>query len=520
MHGAAGGVGTATIQVARGYGARTIAVVSTEAKGEVARAAGADEVVLLDGFKEAVSELTGGRGVDVVAGRRRRRDFTDSLRSLATQGRLLVVGFASGQGIPEVRVNRLLLNNVDVRGVGWGAYAMTRPGFMQGQWQALLPMIESGVVKPPIGATYADGGVGAGAARHGPAPDARQVRRPGPVNPAHRAARPPGPLRLGPDRCRGASTDAPTWPSSSTSSPSPPPCVAAERGIAVLPLPVGRRAGVRRRARRGLAVGRLEARARGREHVRRLCWPSASSGRVPSPNGSAISFGLAATGAQVVAACLRNRDRRRPAPARARPARSRWSPPANAGPTARSAPAPRTCGARARSWPSCRDADLSPEARLAADAFRAVASALADRAARLRRRPRADAEGFGEDVARRRRAGRRATSCRCWGRVVQPQSAVSGWIATSPASTPPSVSNALATCGRGHVRVEVLLAAPGLDGHEDARRGRRLEGLVGQAAVLARGRRDQLGESGPDRVAGAGLVGMVATTRSSLMGRT
>ena len=57
--------------------------------------------------------------------------FTDSLRCLATQGRLLVVGFASGQGIPEVKVNRLLLNNVDVRGVGWGAYAMVRPGYMQ-----------------------------------------------------------------------------------------------------------------------------------------------------------------------------------------------------------------------------------------------------------------------------------------------------------------------------------------------------------------------------------------------------
>ena len=156
VHGAAGGVGTATIQVAKGYGARTIAVVSTDEKGEVARAAGADEVVLLDGFKDAVAALTGGRG------RRRRRwtswaatSFTDSLRSLATQGRLLVVGFAAGQGIPEVKVNRLLLNNVDVRGVGWGAYAMVRPGYMQEQWQALVPMIESGVVKPPIGATYA-----------------------------------------------------------------------------------------------------------------------------------------------------------------------------------------------------------------------------------------------------------------------------------------------------------------------------------------------------------------------------
>ena len=88
--------------------------------------------------------------LDVVGG----DAFTDSLRCLAEQGRILVVGFASGQGIPEVKVNRLLLGNTDVRGVGWGAYAMTRPGYMQKQWHRLAPMIESGVVKPPIGATY------------------------------------------------------------------------------------------------------------------------------------------------------------------------------------------------------------------------------------------------------------------------------------------------------------------------------------------------------------------------------
>jgi len=154
VHGAAGGVGTATIQVARGMGARTIAVVSTEAKAEVARAAGADDVVGLDGFKDAVKELTEGNGVDVVLDVVGGDVFTDSLRSLSTQGRLLVVGFASGQGIPEVKVNRLLLNNIDVRGVGWGAFAMMRPGYMQEQWQALLPMMESGVVKPPIGRVY------------------------------------------------------------------------------------------------------------------------------------------------------------------------------------------------------------------------------------------------------------------------------------------------------------------------------------------------------------------------------
>jgi NADPH:quinone reductase len=154
VHGAAGGVGTATLQVAKGYGAHTIAVVSSEAKRVVAQAAGADHVVLLDGFLDSVREVTGGRGVDVVVDIVGGDVFTDSLRSLAPQGRLLVVGFAAGQGIPEVKVNRLLLNNIDVRGVGWGAYAMTTPGFMQEQWAELLPMIEAGTVRPPLGATY------------------------------------------------------------------------------------------------------------------------------------------------------------------------------------------------------------------------------------------------------------------------------------------------------------------------------------------------------------------------------
>ena len=154
VHGAAGGVGTATIQVAKGYGARTIAVVSTYEKGEVARAAGADEVVPVDGFLAAVKQLTDGRGVDVVLDVVGGDLMTDSLRSLAPLGRLLVVGFTGGS-IPEVRVNRLLLNNIDVRGVGWGGYAMARPGFMRAQWDELMPMMAGGAVDPPVGRTYA-----------------------------------------------------------------------------------------------------------------------------------------------------------------------------------------------------------------------------------------------------------------------------------------------------------------------------------------------------------------------------
>jgi NADPH:quinone reductase len=153
VHGAAGGVGTASLQVARGYGARTIAVVSTEAKAEFARRLGADHAVLTDGFLGAVKELTGGRGVDVVVDVVGGDLMTDSLRALAPLGRLLVVGFTGG-AIPQVKVNRLLLGNLDVRGVGWGAFAMTRPGYLRSQWDELLPMLDAGVLDPPVPTTY------------------------------------------------------------------------------------------------------------------------------------------------------------------------------------------------------------------------------------------------------------------------------------------------------------------------------------------------------------------------------
>ncbi|HEX6518253.1 MAG TPA: NADPH:quinone oxidoreductase family protein, partial [Nocardioidaceae bacterium] len=106
VHGAAGGLGTACLQVAKGLGARTIGVVSTQEKAVTARAAGADDVVLVDGFLDAVKRLTGGRGVDVVADVVGGDLMTDSLRSLAPLGRLLVLGFTAGS-IPQVRVNRL-----------------------------------------------------------------------------------------------------------------------------------------------------------------------------------------------------------------------------------------------------------------------------------------------------------------------------------------------------------------------------------------------------------------------------
>jgi len=149
VHGAAGGIGTSTLRLAPVLGAaRTIAVVSTEEKGQIATAAGATDVVLAEGFKDTVKELTNGRGVDVVVDPVGGDRFTDSLRSLAPGGRLLVVGFTGGE-IPTVKVNRLLLNNIDVVGVGWGAWAGTHPGALTEQWTELAKLLTSGKLSPP-----------------------------------------------------------------------------------------------------------------------------------------------------------------------------------------------------------------------------------------------------------------------------------------------------------------------------------------------------------------------------------
>lgn len=153
VHGAAGGVGTAVVQYARALGARVVAVVSTPEKGEVAKAAGAHETVPVEGFRQAVAEVTGGRGVDMVVDPVGGDRFTDSLRCLATEGRLLVVGFTAGE-IPTVRVNRLLLNNIDVVGVGWGAFWTSRPGYLREQWRDLVGHLEAGRLDPVLGASF------------------------------------------------------------------------------------------------------------------------------------------------------------------------------------------------------------------------------------------------------------------------------------------------------------------------------------------------------------------------------
>ncbi len=153
VHGAAGGVGTASLQVAKALGASTIALVSSEAKKQVAIAAGADEVVMLsDSWKDEVKELSGG-GVDVVLDPVGGDRFTDSLRSLRENGRLIVVGFTGGS-IPEVKVNRLLLKNTEVIGAGWGAYVMGKPQLNIEIGEAIAAMNERGFIKPIVGERF------------------------------------------------------------------------------------------------------------------------------------------------------------------------------------------------------------------------------------------------------------------------------------------------------------------------------------------------------------------------------
>ena len=150
VHGAVGGVGTAALQIAKGLGARTIAVVSSDAKERVAREAGADEVVRSDGSWKDDAKAWSDGGVDMVLDPVGGDRFTDSIRALREDGRVVVVGFTGGS-IPEVKVNRLLLNNTEVIGAGWGAFVMGKPHVNREIGTAVDELIASGAVRPIVG---------------------------------------------------------------------------------------------------------------------------------------------------------------------------------------------------------------------------------------------------------------------------------------------------------------------------------------------------------------------------------
>lgn len=148
--GSAGGVGTAAIQIAKALGAKVIAMVHRPGATEFVESLGADVVLpLTDGWAQAVREHTDGRGVDLVVDPVGGSAFDDAIRVLATEGRLLVVGFASGGGIPTVKVNRLLLRNVSVVGVGLGEFINRTPGAQAEIGAGLGKLVEAGLRPPP-----------------------------------------------------------------------------------------------------------------------------------------------------------------------------------------------------------------------------------------------------------------------------------------------------------------------------------------------------------------------------------
>ncbi|OPX06282.1 NADPH:quinone oxidoreductase family protein [Mycobacterium sp. AT1] len=148
--GSAGGVGTAAIQIAKALGAKVIAMVHRPGATEFVESLGADVVLpLTDGWAQAVREHTDGRGVDLAVDPVGGSAFDDAIRVLATEGRLLVVGFASGGGIPTVKVNRLLLRNVSVVGVGLGEFINRTPGAQAEIGAGLGKLVEAGLRPPP-----------------------------------------------------------------------------------------------------------------------------------------------------------------------------------------------------------------------------------------------------------------------------------------------------------------------------------------------------------------------------------
>ncbi len=154
VHGAAGGVGLTAVEIGKAMGARVIATASTAAKLELAVAHGADDGInsRTEDIRTRVKELTDGRGVDVVYDPVGGAIFDASLRVTAWGGRILVIGFASGD-VPQIPANVLLVKNVTVHGHVWGSYVTHTPARVQDSFKTLLRWWEEDRLKPHVSKT-------------------------------------------------------------------------------------------------------------------------------------------------------------------------------------------------------------------------------------------------------------------------------------------------------------------------------------------------------------------------------
>ncbi len=155
VHAGASGVGMSAIQLGRAFGARVIATASSTGKLDFARRQGAEHLINYSqpDWVEQVKQITGGRGADVIYDPVGGDVFDLSTKCIASGGRLLVIGFASGR-IPTIAANRILLKNMSLVGVFWGHQVKTVPGYLQSAQAALEHLWDQGKIRPEASSTY------------------------------------------------------------------------------------------------------------------------------------------------------------------------------------------------------------------------------------------------------------------------------------------------------------------------------------------------------------------------------
>lgn len=151
IHGAAGGVGLTGVEVAKALGATIIATAGGPEKLKIAEAAGADHLIdyKTEDIRLKVKDLTNQVGADVIYDPIGGDVFKASLRAIRPAGKILVVGFASGD-VPDIPANILLVKNIDIIGYNWGAYKTLDPDLLHQSFADIFALIEGGVLKPPV----------------------------------------------------------------------------------------------------------------------------------------------------------------------------------------------------------------------------------------------------------------------------------------------------------------------------------------------------------------------------------
>lgn len=159
VSGAAGGVGLAAVQIAKGLGAKVLAGVTSEAQAEAVRQSGADAVIdfsapnLIESVREQVHRATDGKGADVFLDPVGGDVFDASIRALASRGRAVIIGFASGK-VPVVKGSYLLLKNISVSGMQWTDYQARTPKLVAEAQAELSRLYQRGFVRPRIMKTF------------------------------------------------------------------------------------------------------------------------------------------------------------------------------------------------------------------------------------------------------------------------------------------------------------------------------------------------------------------------------